>query len=174
MKHVSNNEVDFHEQYNSLWPQVYKYIYYKVQNAHETEELTQEVFQKVYKQLQKNNIDNKKIRAYTFMTARNIVYDLWRKRGRRPKVVHLSSLSEKGIELEYDNQIIESNLIVEEALNNLSSEDKEIITLRILQGYSIREVSEKLGMPEGTVKSRQYRALQGLREKLLKGGYFNE
>jgi len=174
LKHVSTHEINFNEIYESLWPQVYKFIYYKVQNTEEAEELTQEVFQKVYRQLKKQNINEEKIKAYTFTAARNIVYDLWRNKGRRPKIVDIGTLNEKGIEVEYDNQMMESNLVVEEALKNLSEEDREIITLRILEGYSVNEVSEILGMPTGTVKSKQFRALQKLKEKLSKGGYFDE
>ena len=63
MKHVSTHEINFNEIYESLWPQVYKFIYYKVQNTEEAEELTQEVFQKVYRQLKKQNINEEKIKA---------------------------------------------------------------------------------------------------------------
>lgn len=174
MKHVSAHEINFDEICESLWPQVYKFVYYKVQNTEEAEELTQDVFQKVYRQLKRQGISEDKIKPYIFMAARNIVYDLWRNKGRRPKTVDIGTLNEKGIEVQYDNKMMESNLIVEEALKNLPEEDRTIITLRILEGYSVNEVSQILGIPIGTVKSKQFRALQKLKEKLSKGGYFDE
>lgn len=174
LKHVSSFEMKFNEIYQSLWPQVYKFIYFKVQNEEEAKELTQDVFQKAYKQINKNAICNDKMKSYIFIAARNVVYDLWRKRGRRPKVIQLSELNESGLQLEDENSMIEANLMVEEVLKKLSHEDKTIIELRIIKGYSVNEVAEIMDIPEGTVKSKQFRALKKLKEKLSKGGYFDE
>lgn len=174
VKHVSEIEKDFSEIYKSLWPQIYKFIYYKVQNCEEAEELTQEVFQRVYKQFTKSNIEDDKVRAYTFAAARNIVYDAWKQRKKDSNVIRLDEVSEKGFEVAEENRNIEDNLFVKQALSELPPEDRNILQLRIIKGYSISEVSKMLGKPEGTVKSLQFRALQKLREKLLKGGYFDE
>lgn len=174
MKHVSNGEDIFSEIYTSLWPQVYKFIYYKVQNAEEAEELTQEVFQRVYRQFVKSAVNEEKIKAYTLITARNIVYDTWKKRKKDSTIVRLDEAKEKGFEIAQQSESIEDSLLVHEALNELPQDDRTILQLRIIEGYSISEVSKMLGKPEGTIKSLQFRALQKLRDKLVKGGYFDE
>lgn len=109
LKHVSSFEMNFNEIYQSLWPQVYKFIYFKVQNEEEAEELTQDVFQRTYKQINRKVICKDKMKSYIFMAARNIVYDLWRKRGRSPKMIQLSKLNEKGLQLEDENAMVETN-----------------------------------------------------------------
>lgn len=174
MKHVSGKQIDFNQTYNDLWPQVYKFIYYRVQNEEEAEELTQDVFHKVFKQIKKRNIDKDKIAPYVFRAARNTVYDMWRQKGRRPKIIGIEELSEKGVQLEGDTQNMDNNLIVREALKQLSDDEQKILKLRIIEGYKIEEVSEILNKPTGTVKSLQYRALKKLKDKLNEGGYFNE
>jgi RNA polymerase sigma-70 factor (ECF subfamily) len=174
MRDVSNLKLQFDKIYETLWPQVYKFIYYKVQNKQEAEELSQEVFQRVYKQVCKCSIDETKIKQYIFAAARNIVFDSWRKRDRDYKVIQLDDIVEKEVELIDENKVVESNMIVQEALNLLSGDEREIILLRIIKGYSINEVSRILGKPEGTIKSSQFRALNKLKQKLQKGGYFNE
>lgn len=174
MRDVSNLKLQFDQIYESLWPQVYKFIYYKVQNKQEAEELSQEVFQRVYKQVCKNNVNEDKIKQYVFAASRNIVFDSWRKRERNYKVIQLDDIVEKEVELVDENRIVESNMIVQEALSLLSEDEREIIVLRIIKGYSINEVSRILGKPEGTIKSSQFRALNKLKQKLQKGGYFNE
>jgi len=174
MKHVSKTECDFNELYEILWPQVYRFIYYKVQNAEEAEELTQDVFQKVFKQVKNNKINENKVKAYVFTAARNIIYDVWRKKRKKPKVIRLDELSEVGLEIGSNDSAIEANLMVQEALEQLSLEERRVLQLRILEGYQINEVAEMLGKPLGTIKSLQFRALQKLKDKLAKGGYFDE
>ena len=53
------------------------------------------------------------------------------------------------------------------ALSALEPEDRMIVVLYVLHGYTHREISEITGRPEGTVKSRLYRAYEKLR-KLMK------
>lgn len=168
------NDSKFNQLYKNLWPKVYNFIYYKVQNAEEAEELTQDVFHKVFKQVQLNKVNDSKLKSYTFTAARNIVYDKWRRKGRNPKLITLEGLSESGFEIIDENQVLDEGLLVQEALDLLSSEDRKVIVLRVIEGYSIKEVAELLGKPEGTIKVHQYRALQKLKERLTKGGYFDE
>ena len=56
--------------------------------------------------------------------------------------------------------------IVKNALDQLSLEHKEIITLRDIEGYSYEEISEFLSIEIGTVKSRINRARSALRKLL--------
>lgn len=174
MEQNTMHESKFNHLYKSLWPKVYNFIYYKVQNAEEAEELTQDVFQKVFKQVQLNKVNDSKLKSYTFTAARNIVYDKWRRKGKNPKLITLEGLSESGYEIIDENQVIGESLLVQEALDLLSAEDRKVIILRIIEGYSIKEVAQMLDKPEGTIKVLQYRALQKLRDRLLKGGYFDE
>ena len=60
----------------------------------------------------------------------------------------------------------EELLGLERALLTLSPEDRELITLKHLDGLSYRELAERLGIAEGTVMSRLYYARQRLREHL--------
>jgi RNA polymerase sigma-70 factor (ECF subfamily) len=53
-----------------------------------------------------------------------------------------------------------------DALQQLSHDDREVLLLRLVEQLSIRETAEVLGIAEGTVGSRQYRALERLRELL--------
>ena len=52
------------------------------------------------------------------------------------------------------------------AINQLTTEDREIIILREFEGYSYAEISEMLNLPAGTVMSRIYYARKKLAEKL--------
>jgi RNA polymerase sigma-70 factor, ECF subfamily len=49
------------------------------------------------------------------------------------------------------------------ALDRLSPEHRQVIRLAHVQGLSVREIAERCGLPEGTVKSRTWYALRSLR-----------
>ncbi len=56
--------------------------------------------------------------------------------------------------------------IVQDAINDLDSDHKEIVILRDIEGFSYEEISEILNLPEGTTKSRLHRARMIIKEKL--------
>ena len=56
--------------------------------------------------------------------------------------------------------------VVADALRTLGPEQREVLALRVLGGLSLRETASRLGVPEGTVKSRLHRALAALRPVL--------
>lgn len=57
---------------------------------------------------------------------------------------------------------------VKQLLAEMSTSDREIIVMRHLEGMSVKEIAAVLGMPEGTIKSRHFRALQSLKNALSK------
>ena len=59
-------------------------------------------------------------------------------------------------------------LLLDRALLQLDPEDREIITLKHLDGLSYEELSELLGIPAGTVMSRLFHARTRLRDRLTR------
>ncbi|MCL1885500.1 MAG: RNA polymerase sigma factor [Dehalococcoidia bacterium] len=70
---------------------------------------------------------------------------------------------------EFETQFIEDfndeELRFYSMISNLALEDKEIMTLKYFQGYTLDEISAILNMPLSTVKSRVYRALEKLKSE---------
>lgn len=60
----------------------------------------------------------------------------------------------------------EEAALVHRALQHLSDQHRAVVVLRMLEGYSTKETAEILGIPDGTVMSRLYRAMDQL-EALL-------
>ncbi len=56
--------------------------------------------------------------------------------------------------------------ILQRELQKLEERQRAVFILRIIEGYSTRETSEILKIPEGTVLSRLYRSTEALRERL--------
>lgn len=164
---LSNDSV-FKEIYSRLWLKVYKYIYYLVQNREEAEELAQDVFQKIYIKYKHNKLELDKVEAYIFRAAKNSVVDKWRQNGRKAKVVAIEDISVFDVDKHQEKRITE-NMVVKEALEELDNDSKTVIELRIIRGYSVKEVANIMNKPEGTIKSLQFRALKKLKDILKKG-----
>jgi RNA polymerase sigma-70 factor, ECF subfamily len=57
---------------------------------------------------------------------------------------------------------------VQEGIGSLDSGQREVLVLRDIQGYSYEEIGAMLKLPEGTVRSRLFRARNAAKESLLK------
>ena len=58
--------------------------------------------------------------------------------------------------------------VLERALREIRPEDRELLTLKHLDGLHYDELAERLGIPSGTVMSRLYYARKRFRERLSK------
>jgi len=57
---------------------------------------------------------------------------------------------------------------VQECIGLLEGEQREVLVLRDIQGFSYEEIGVMLKLPEGTVKSRLFRARGALKDSLLR------
>ena len=78
---------------------------------------------------------------------------------RQKRFTPLEALPETAAE-EYDA------LPLKEALRHLPKELQDVVILRFFGGYTVAETAQTLGIPAGTVSTRQRRALQLLRLEL--------
>ncbi len=65
----------------------------------------------------------------------------------------------------------EESMLLEEAMLELPTEDRELITLRHLDGLSYQELAERLEVPQGTIMSRLYHARKKLRDRLARRSF---
>lgn len=157
-----------------MWPRLYRFFYYKLQNKEEAEEMTQETFHRVYKKLDAGSMEEENMEGYVFTAARNLLTDLWRKKGRRCGTVSVNELQERGWDVAQQPQEIENALMVQQALSQLSPDYRGVLTWRIIEGRAVEEVARKMKRSPGAVRSLQHRAVAALREELEKGGFFDE
>lgn len=65
----------------------------------------------------------------------------------------------------------EVTMLLERAMLELTAEDRELISLRHLDGLSYQELAERLSVPQGTIMSRLYYARKSLRAKLARHSF---
>jgi len=161
--HINNQK--YEELFTQLRPKIYRYLYYKVQNHEEADELTQDTFRKVWTKLEKLDLSPEQIESYFYTTAKNTLYDVWRKR--RVQTVNIEDVpepvSDKGSP--EDAALDEEERIkIKEAMEKLPEDQKLVLELRILEGYSSKETALRMLKTPGAVRSLQYRAIQNLKE----------
>ncbi|HUL37224.1 MAG TPA: sigma-70 family RNA polymerase sigma factor, partial [Thermodesulfobacteriota bacterium] len=61
--------------------------------------------------------------------------------------------------------------LVQMGLRKLKEDQRELLVLRDLQGFSYEEIGELLGLPEGTIKSKLHRARMDLKEVLERSSH---
>jgi RNA polymerase sigma-70 factor (ECF subfamily) len=108
------------------------------------------------------------VRSWLFTVARNIVIDEWRTK-RSQSELTVADVPEVPADAERTDQLLLS-WVVADALTRLSAEHRAVLLECYYRGNSVAEASRRLGVPEGTVKSRTHYALRALRLALEEMG----
>jgi RNA polymerase sigma-70 factor (ECF subfamily) len=69
----------------------------------------------------------------------------------------------------YEKKMIQQ--FIQGGLLKLNEDQREVLVLRDLQGFSYEEMGELLGLPEGTIKSKLHRARMDLKEILERSAH---
>lgn len=101
-----------------------------------------------------------------YVVLRNRCYKL--ARGRRRE---MSSSDEMEILAPAAGVRPEESMLLEQAMLELPTEDRELITLRHLDGLSYQQLAERLEVPQGTIMSRLYHARKKLRDGLARRSF---
>ena len=166
---------------NSAWELIvgrYKrkvfHIAYKFTGRHDdAEDLTQEIFLKVFRSLEKFNRDAD-FSTWLSSVARNFCIDHYRA-SKREKEVLVEDLvafdlapASTGSSPHRALEDRDRRSFLLRGLEALPDKLREAVVLRDLQGLSYQEMADRLGLPEGTVKSRINRGREELSRLLLR------
>ena len=100
------------------------------------------------------------VRAWLF----RILINTWRDQGRKIKRSLEWAVFHKEAQ-PVSTPSVEESVELLDALDSLPDDQKETLILVVVEGFTCREVSEILSVPQGTVMSRLSRARQALREE---------
>lgn len=163
---TEGNEKAFRHLYNHFHKPVFSQAYIYLQSAELANDAVQEVFIKIWSSKEKL-ADVKDIRNYIFIVARNVIISDLRK-----KVLH--QYLDEEIEMMDDQTILpdrqlslkESTKIIQEAIENLSPQQRMAYTLSRNNGLSYEEIAKQMDISLPTVKTHISLALKSLRNYL--------
>ena len=160
-KAQKGNDKAFLELFQQYEQDVYRMAFIYVKNQNDSMDVVQETAYKSFKSI-KDLKEPKYFKTWLMRIAISCSLDILRK---RRKVVPMKPDLEHST-LGYINVDLTSEITLKGMIDDLGEEEKSVILLRFYQGMTLKEVSETLNLPLGTVKTLLYRALAKLRKDL--------
>lgn len=141
---------------------VYRFIYSKVGNREEAEDLTSQVFLKAVRGLDRER-GGQSIQSWLYQVARTTIADYWRS-FYKIRSSSLELMMEQGWEEPSQEAAALPSYLPEERvrliLERLPLHYQEVLTCRFLLNLSIKETAEQMRLSEANVKVLQFRALK--------------
>lgn len=131
------------------------------------EDVTQETLLRAWRHQSVLDSPRPAVRSWLFTVARNIVIDEWRTK-RAQSEVAVAEVPDRGTEDRTDQLLL--SWVVADALTRLTPEHRAVLLECYYRGRPVAEAALRLGVPEGTVKSRTHYALRALRLALEEQG----
>ena len=136
---------------------VYSFIYARVGNRFDAEDLTQQVAVKSLPRL-RTDAPPESVRAYLFAAARSVLAVFWTERLRLPQSELGDYVADTGHAAPEPSA--DAAAWLERTLAGLPAHYREVLELRFLKGASIRDAALAMGRTAGAIKVMQLRALR--------------
>lgn len=159
----AGDKESFARVYDIVAPELYKVALYTLGNAQDAEDAVSETFVEAYRGI--SNLRDEASFKRWIMTILSIrckrrITGYIKER----KNVDIDEMIEAPAQPENVSQT--ERITVWDAVNSLEEQERQIVMLATVQGYTTREVAQMLGLPHGTVSSKLHRTLKKLKNVL--------
>ncbi|MDA1188076.1 MAG: sigma-70 family RNA polymerase sigma factor [Chloroflexi bacterium] len=157
------------ELYQTQYERVARYIYARIGNMHEAEDLASEVFTRALRSSHKYTAQGPPLETWIIRIAHNIVVDHLRKRTRRPESVELDEALRKPTSLGDPTESAERRDelgTLNDAMAGISEAQRRVLQLRFGAEMTSEQAAKALGKKPGAVREMQSAAIKKLRELL--------
>ena len=149
------------ELYRAYGGELYGFAVTRLRDSGAAEEVVQDVFSRAWRHAADYDATRASVRTWLYAIARNVIIDIERCRERRPRLSGSDGAGSRAA-----HEPIERALLgwqVQLAFERLTPEHREVVALAHLEGWTLRDIAERLEIPVGTVKSRAFYGLESLR-----------
>lgn len=153
------------------WQPIYRFVYHKVSDVDDAQEIAQETFLKALRALPRYQAMNASFKTYLLRIAQNLITDLWRKRGRSPQLIDIADYQEPLVD---DSAAPETATLkaelqhdIKRLIAQLPEEQQRAIQLRLITGLSVSDTAQIMGKTDAAIKMLQQRALKNLRKLFI-------
>lgn len=162
-----------HEQFDTIYhatfSQLSKYVYFKLANLNDVEDLIQNIYIDFYQYIIKKNKKVENVQSYLTQMANNEISKYYQSKKEQPILIseestYLIDNIQDDVDLEFDilNQF-ESDLIYQ-LVKKLDVIDQKIIGGHFRFDMTFKEIALSLNTSENTIKTRYYRSLKILKQ----------
>ena len=150
--------------YDILAPKVYRHVLFRVNSKELTEDITSQTFLRTWQYLIEAKKPIKNFRAFIYRVANNLIVDYYRQRSREPILLEHDELkkiikSTKTVDTNHE----ESLKKIFNGLDKLSSEQKNILILRYIDGLGIKKIAKITNKSRDNIYVIIHRALKDLK-----------
>lgn len=163
--------------YERYFERIYRYVYLKVSDPVEAEDITEQVFLKVIEAISGFQWQGSSFASWLYRIAHNQVVDTLRQHSRRPQVPLEplgDALPSEGKDPHFYAEQSDFRDHLRDAMTELTDLQAQVINLKFGAGLSNAEVADVLQRSEGAVKALQYSALQNLHKLMMLRGYTSQ
>jgi RNA polymerase sigma-70 factor (ECF subfamily) len=157
------------EIYDRYSPGIFRYAVRLLNDHEQAENCVSETFSRFLHALQSGGGPKQHLKAYLFRIAHNWITDQYRRQPPLPLDTDYAVDPDPKV----DPQSVAGDIFLQDqvrtALMNLTPDQRQVITLKFLEGWTNAEVAEAMGKPVGAIKSLQHRGLAALRRLLFDG-----
>lgn len=153
-----HDETEFSKLYEEYKTLLYGVAFSILKNKEDSEEIVQTVFMKIFN-LPQDKLPTENEASWLYTLTKNESISFLRKRREYLNVEEIYEIEDECKEINYTIDKMRYNQLI----RKLSNTEKEIVSLKILSGYSFNEIAKFLNKPVGTVKWRYYKAVDTLK-----------
>jgi RNA polymerase sigma-70 factor (ECF subfamily) len=163
---MADTRKTFGQIYDRYIEKIYRFIFFKVNSQEIAEDLASETFLKTWKVFKNEEKSIENMQAFLYKTARNLVIDYYREKGRVQIVsVDNPSITDPSQNLEEKEMLRSDVNMVKAALTNLKDDYQNVIIWHYLDDLPIQEISYILGRTEDATRVLLHRALEALKKE---------
>lgn len=170
---MRNPSREFGEAYERYSDELFRHCALRLKDRERALEITQETFVRVWQYIQRGD-EVRELRPFLYRTLKNMIIDEYRKH----KPVSLEGMmSEESESIEHMLPTDETNTLESavtrfdgklalEKLAELPENYKEVLLMRYVEGYTLKEIADEVGETENAVSVRIHRGLKKLKDLL--------
>lgn len=156
----------FGELYDKYLSQIYRFIFLRVRQKDDAEDLAQKVFLKAWKNIDGfKMVEGAKFSSWVYKISRNTIIDYYRT---NKEHADIDSIPENLVISQYNNEeTFDQALKIEKVIKSigkLNENDQEIIIMKFVEDMTNVEIAELLDKNEVAVRVAGHRALKRLRK----------
>jgi RNA polymerase sigma-70 factor (ECF subfamily) len=152
--------------YDAYFERLYRYAYRWVGDAQVAQDIAAETLRRLLEALRDRRAPNH-LGAWLYRVAYNLAVDHYRQLPAEGIVSLEPDLNQAdAADTEADSERRIAQAQVRAALAQLTPEQRNVVVLKFLEGYSNAEVGALMNKPEGAIESLQHRALAALKRAL--------
>jgi RNA polymerase sigma-70 factor (ECF subfamily) len=147
---------------------IFRYVYYRIGDLDEAEDLTDQVFLKAWEALPGYKHRGNPFSSWLYRIAHNIVID----HHRRQKPADVIEFDQQNEERREQKSTLAQVIEIEQsdslavAISSLPDDQQQVIILRFIEGLNHADISQIMGKSEGACRMLQHRALVALSQNV--------